>query len=348
MPYDLMDNQTKIKPDIAMETGHILPEIYEHTDLNDMSLFDFGVEPVNMHYYHNDTEHKIDGKMAVIRSDNGAFMGNHSKKYKLVPHIDLYRKHTEKLLGADIGKSNVQVIDQLWDGGAKTRRTVHFLDHTMKVKDGDEVTLRSDIFNSIDGAWSFQTFTGAYRSLCLNTLVFGGQKFYHERRKHTSGLSVNSALAKISSTLDVFTNQTEKFQQWSNAKITDKQVALFLAHSICKKKSKTVETLGDIADSTTIDTKLVNTVLSDYLMYRYEQEQPSLGKTIWALYNALTHWSTHTDESYEKLNSKGEMKEVSMGRKGSQKANVQKDREILVRGALDSQAWQTLESLAVA
>ena len=95
MPYDLI--QPKIKPDIAMETGHILPEIYEHTNLNDMSLFDFGVEPVNMHYYHNDTEHKIDGKMAVVRSDNGAFMGNHSKKYKLVPHIDLYRKHTEKL-----------------------------------------------------------------------------------------------------------------------------------------------------------------------------------------------------------------------------------------------------------
>ena len=348
MPYDIMEKQSIIQPDIAMGTDHILPEIYEHNDLNDMSLFDFGVEPVKMYYYHNDTKYKIDGKMAVIRSDTGDFMGNHSNKYKLVPHIDLYKKHTEKLLDSNIGKSAVQVIDQLWDKGAKTRRTVHFLDHTMKVKDGDEVTLRSDIFNSIDGAWSFQTFTGAYRSLCLNTLVFGGQKFYHERRKHTSGLNVNSALAKISGTLDVFTNQTEKFQLWSNTKITDNQVALFLAHSICKKKSKTVETLGDIANSNIIDTKLINTSLSDYLMYRYEQEQASLGKTMWALYNALTHWSTHTDETYEKLNSKGEMKTLSMGRKGSQKANVQKDREILVRGALDSQAWNTLESLAVA
>ena len=346
MPYDLMQPQ-KIQSDIAMESGHILPEIYEHNDLNDMSLFDFGVEPVSMHYFHNDTEHKIDGKMAVIRSDTGDFMGNHSNKYKLVPHIDLYRKHTIKLLESDIGKSEVQVIDQLWDKGAKTRRTVHFLDHTMKVKDGDEVCLRSDIFNSIDGAWSFQTFTGAYRSLCLNTLVFGGQKFYHERRKHTSGLNVGSALSKIANTLDVFTNQTEKFQLWSNAKLTDKQVALFLAHSICKKDSKTVETLGAIADTTTIDTKLINTRLSDYLLYRYEQEQSSLGKTIWALYNALTHWSTHTDETYETMNDKGELREISMGRKGSQKANVQKDREILVRNALDSQAWQTLESLAV-
>ena len=343
MPYDLM----KPKSDIAMESGHILPEMYEHNDLNDMSLFDFGVEPVSMHYFHNDMQHRVDGKMAVIRSDTGDFMGNHSNKYKLVPHIDLYRKHTEKLLASDIGKSEVQVIDQLWDKGAKTRRTVHFLDHTMKVRDGDEVCLRSDIFNSLDGAWSFQTFTGAYRSLCLNTLVFGGQKFYHERRKHTSGLNVNSALSKISSTLDVFTNQTEKFQLWSNAKLTDKQVALFLAHSICRKDSKTVETLGDIVSPTVIDTKLVNTRLSDYLLYRYEQEQASLGKTIWALYNALTHWSTHTDESYESVNDKGELKSISMGRKGSQKANVQKDREILVRHALDSQAWQTLESLAV-
>ena len=53
------------------------------------------------------------------------------------------------------------------------------------------------------------------------------------------------------------------------------------------------------------------------------------------------------NETYESQNDKGEWKEISMGRKGSQKANVQKEREIQVRNALDSQAWLTLESLAV-
>ena len=60
------------------------------------------------------------------------------------------------------------------------------------------------------------------------------------------------------------------------------------------------------------------------------------------MYNAVTHWSTHTDENYEKINDKGKVIEISMGRKGSQKANVQKDREIAVRNMLDSHHWQEL------
>ena len=79
------------------------------------------------------------------------------------------------------------------------------------------------------------------------------------------------------------------------------------------------------------------------MLYRYEQEQGQLGKTLWALYNAVTHWSTHTDETYESMNDKGELKEISMGRKGSQKANVQKEREIKVREMLDSPYWKQLE-----
>ncbi len=84
------------------------------------------------------------------------------------------------------------------------------------------------------------------------------------------------------------------------------------------------------------------------MLYRYEQEQGSLGKTLWALYNAVTHWSTHTDETWETVNKKGEVVELSTGRKGSQKANVQKEREIAVRNMLDSDSWKNLEDLAVA
>jgi len=354
MPYDLMTtDKPKIAVDTAMGTStHTLPETHTHDNLNDMSMFDFGIQETDLHYFYTNADGEevsmlAPKKKAIIRSDTGMFLGNHSVRYKTIPHIDLYKQHTKKLLESDIGKSAVQVTDQTWDNGAKARRTVHFLDHTMKVRDGDEVCLRSDIFNSLDGAWSFQTFTGAYRSLCLNTLVFGGQKFYHENRKHTAGLNVSSALSKIANTLDVFTNQSEKFQLWSNTKITDEQAVQFLVNSICRKESKTMDTLALSKDSNHVDPKLINARLSDYLMYRFQQEQASLGNTIWALYNAMTHWSTHTDETYESQNDKGEWKEISMGRKGSQKANVQKEREIQVRNALDSQAWSTLESLAV-
>ena len=337
---------------------HILPETHKHNDLKDLSLFDFGIQEEDLYYKFNGDYLKADKRKAVVRSDTGDFIGNHSKRYKTIPHIDLYKKHTEKLLDSNLGGGALEVIDQTWDNGAKARRTIHFLDHKTEVKNNDNICLRSDIFNSIDGSWAFQTFTGAFRSLCLNTLVFGGQKFYHERRKHTSGLNVNSALSKISNTLDIYTNQSDKFKKWSNAKVTDAQVIQLLANTVAKKESKTVATLSDLNDIEVRDDDLykkdvynkdlVNTNLCDYLYYRYQQEQGSLGQTLWALYNAVTHWSTHTDETFERENKKGKVIEISMGRKGSQKANVQKDREIAVRNMLDSRHFVALEGLAVA
>ena len=337
-----------------MGTGtHILPETHKHNNLKDFSLFDFGIQETKLFYEFKGERREAKKRKGIIRSDTGDIMGDHSLKYKTIPHIDLYKKHTDKLLDSNLGGGALEVIDQTWDSGAKARRTIHFLDHKTEIKDKDNICLRSDIFNSIDGSWAFQTFTGAFRSLCLNTLVFGGQKFYHERRKHTSGLNVNSALSKISNTLDIYTNQSDKFKAWNNTVLNDKDVVRLLANTICYKPSKTVETIQDLDENQAvnhgvIDTKNVNTRLSDYLLYRYEEERSSLGSTLWALYNAVTHWSTHTDESYEKINDKGKVIEISMGRKGSQKANVQKDREIAVRNMLDSKHFVALESMAVA
>ena len=43
---------------------------------------------------------------------------------------------------------------------------------------------------------AFQVFSGAYRDLCRNTLVFGGQKAYHQQAKHTRNLSTTALMTK--------------------------------------------------------------------------------------------------------------------------------------------------------
>ena len=90
----------------------------------------------------------------------------------------------------------------------------------------------------------------------------------------------------------------------------------------------------------------MNTNLCNYLLHIFNEEKFRNGSTLWGLYNAVTHWSTHTDATFERENSKGKLVEVSMGRKGSQKANVQKEREISVRNMLDSQDWLELQMVA--
>ena len=173
----------------------------------------------------------------------------------------------------------------------------------------------------------------------------------------------------------MYTNHGEKFKKWTTTEISDMDAVRLLANTICKKENKAVSTLADldkvgyvkaILRSDTgealnndlpeldtklykqqrYDTKLVNTNLCDYLLHRFNEEKLSNGSTLWGLYNAVTHWSTHTDETFERENSKGKLVEVSMGRKGSQKANVQKEREISVRNMLDSQDWLQLQMVA--
>ena len=104
---------------------------------------------------------EIDGKHAVVRSDTNECLGVHGRTYKIVPHLDVYKRHADAIKNSSAyDPEQIEIIDQLWDKGAKARRTIHFLNHTKRVSESDVVTMRSDTFNSLDGSFAFQVFSG--------------------------------------------------------------------------------------------------------------------------------------------------------------------------------------------
>ena len=80
----------------------------------------------------------------------------------------------------------------------------------------------------------------------------------------------------------------------------------------------------------------------NYLLDRFEKETPDLGKTMWAGYNALTHWSTHIDDTFERLDDKGVAKEIKMSRAGSKEHTARTKREDKVREFMNSEDWASL------
>ena len=84
---------------------------------------------------------------------------------------------------------NVEVCDRVYQEGLRVHRTIYFHDlvDRSRTRSGqqDDSRCRLDIFNSVDKSWTLQVFSGAYRDLCRNTLVFGGEKAYHQKAKHT-------------------------------------------------------------------------------------------------------------------------------------------------------------------
>ena len=257
-----------------------------------------------------------------------------SSTYKLVPHHELFHEQAKILGQSDLPLENITVKDQLYKGGLQAHRTIFFHDLETTVSNNkDKVLSRIDIFNSCDMSWSFQVFSGAYRDLCRNTLVFGGQKAYHQQAKHTRNLSTTALMTKASIGLEFWNNQKETMLNWRAKDMSLEQFGQILKQTICKKKSKSAELNL---------TNPVNETKLNYLLDRFEKETPDLGKTMWAGYNALTHWSTHTDETIEKeIDNK--LVKIRSGKSTADKPSVQRTRNDEVRTVIECDAWKELE-----
>lgn len=321
--------------------------MYEHNDISDVGLFkEYGsvrrvpIEAIKSESY-SDVElcefERIPNYDAIQNIRTGEILDTRpvGKTYQLVPHDTLFERQAELLSYTTLPINAVSVTDRIYDAGLRAHRTVYFNDLRTNIGDSlDTVVCRMDIFNSIDMSWAFQVFSGAYRDLCRNTLVFGGEKAYHQKHKHTKNLSPDALITKAGGSLDIWTGQRDLMRQWTRAKLTDEQFAQILAETICHRSTRASEAGQG---------KPVNERLMNNLLYLFEKEKPELGNTMWAAYNALTHWSTHTNEAWTDMETG---KQYQSGKKTANVAQVQRQRNDAVRSVLGSPSWTYLESLA--
>jgi hypothetical protein len=247
------------------------------------------------------------------------------KSYALVPHDGLFKAQAKQLAASDLPLGNVEVCDRIYEEGARVHRTIYFhdLQDLSMTKDGkqDTVRCRMDMFNSVDMSWALQIFSGAYRDLCRNTLVFGGEKAYHQRKIHRGAVSPEAMIAKATMGLEMWQGQRETMDKWRNAKLSQRQFADILKATICHKNTKAAET----------DERLsVNESRLNWLLERFSEEQRELGETLWAGYNALTHWATHLPDARDR--GRAERKRYT--------------RNDQVRAIVEGPQWQYLEGLA--
>lgn len=251
--------------------------------------------------------------------------------YKLEPHDDVFAKQTAQLNASTLPVENVTVIDRLFENGLKAHRTVVFNDMQESISDvRDLVRCRFDIFNSVNKTWAFQVFSGAYRDLCRNTLVFGGEKAYHQKRKHTSGLDTEAMTRKAIKGLSFWSESRDAMKLWHNSPLSLNSFSDLMAETICKDNSLAAQT----GKKEPVNTKLMN-----YMLHRFNEEQAELGRTLWAAYNAVTHWATHTDQTW--IGDDGKERKTSTV--GAAAHEVERKREGLVRSLTESDIWKSFE-----
>ena len=331
---------------IDQETNLKSNSIHNHDNPFDVSLFEDNAKIKRIPLFAYDEDEYGVGNQTKLDKYSGLYNESLNEvlqcrpiadTYKLVPHQDLFSEQAKILSQTDLPKSNIRVEDKLVNGGLQAQRTIYYDDLSIPVSNSkDIVKARIDVFNSVDTSWAFQVFSGAYRNLCRNTLVFGGEKSYHQKKKHTLNLSPSAMVQKAG--LSMWHHQKDLMLNWRGIQITDQQFADMLKETICIKKSKSAE----------VGINPVNETKMNYLLGLFDEEKKELGSTLWGCYNALTHWSTHTDYKVERYNEETKKLEtISGGRTNANKPNVERQRADVVRELLTSDAWQSLEMASV-
>jgi len=216
---------------------------------------------------------------AVIRTDTMEPLAVHGSRYEITPHTELFGKMNDMLRDSDLDLSDIDVKDQLFENGAKAKRTIIFNKHIIEPQIDDIVNLKLDMYNSYDGSWAWQSNFSAMRLWCLNGCTTADLTVRTYQR-HTRNINIDGNTTKMNNAIEGFEQREGEFRHWMQKKVIhDDVVDLF---------KSTIAHTPRPSDKTKFNPTLV-----DDLMERYYREQRLLGNNVWAVYNAATDWSTH-------------------------------------------------------
>jgi len=223
---------------------------------------------------------RIEGKKALVRTDTNTLMGVHSENYRKISHDEIVNGQYEAIKEANISHDfdfKVHCVD----GGRKLKVEVLFNDLVQEPIRGDYVSFRATAFNSYDGAWAYQNQADGFRLECLNGMVSNAliSKVW---ARHTSNLNIENAAKTIKNSLEIFHNQNEIWAGYTKSKVQRENVEKFFKARVVNMSQKSSD-------------ELFNKRQLNNLLGHYDEYQRGMGGNKWAVYNALTHWSTHTD-----------------------------------------------------
>lgn len=245
----------------------------------DFNSFNFSVEAQPIF---DKFGNEIQGNQAVVRTDTNEVLGVHGSRYNIVKHDDVVNSILDAVNASQLSR-DYTVDVRCIDSGRKLRGEILFNDLVVEPHVGDIVKYRINFFNSYDASWSFSQAADALRLWCMNgcTTPMG---IARTKYKHTRNINVDASAAQVKQGFVTFLNNRDEWERWSRAKIERSDAELFFKKTIAKGFTR------QELVSKTNEKQLEN------LLGIYDDNKRELGSNKWALYNAMTYWSTHTSE----------------------------------------------------
>ena len=247
----------------------------------------------------------VEGYKALRRADTQEILKIHPSSYTVLSHDDAVNAAYDAVKQANLSNDFEVKVDCL-DSGRKLRGTILFNDLEIEPIKGDHVKLQMQFFNSYDGSWAYANQLAGLRLICTNGMV-SPEAIARTWARHTSQINVEGAVQQIAQGMDTFMNAKEQWQEWMKVKVIREQAESFFKQTIVKRRTKSTD-------------ERHNGRQLDVLMGQLDAEFATLGKNQWALYNCLTHWSSHTEAT-------------------KTPAITQRSREAKVASAMQSRWW---------
>lgn len=268
--------------------------------MNDLSTTNFAIQTENewsfpidtcdLHTVTNFESIDVPPSMArcIVRTDTNKVLGVHGSKYKAIKHDDVVNSVFEAVAASGISNDYDHKVN-VFDNGAKMRGVIRFNDLVIEPSVGDIITFQLTFFNSYDGSWAFQQSAEGLRLDCLNGMV-SQHSVAKTWQKHTANINVKASANKLQAALDGFFQTKESYISWKNTHVSDQMAEDFFKHKVCRINNNT-------------STFKWNEKRLDDLMVCWRNDSQALGHNKWALYNALTYWSSHTEDNKSPANT---------------------------------------------
>ena len=206
---------------------------------------------------------------AIVNPETEEIISVVGSGYQLVQNADIFPQYDEAIELSDLNTKGMERKVYTSHSGGRTKVEYTFPEHRVSIKDDDELDLTLTVLNSYDTSWRFRSILGAFRLLCANGMIVG-TAFQQYAHKHTLNLDTDRAIKDLALSLDFFEENANSWRDYPNVRVNAFQV-----DKVFKALAK--------------DSKSIRVSLDE----SHEGYVRRLGDNLWALFNTLTHWSTH-------------------------------------------------------
>lgn len=288
-------------------------QVKTHSNLEDLSLFDFPVKMGDVAVQTGIGKVKAEGYKGIYRDDTNEILAIHSDKYHLTPHVEVF-KSTVDVIREAFGVENrhedqFKIKDFIINEGKQVCREIIVRTEQVDGPDGHPIQFRIRQINSYDGSSRYFMLAGTYREWCRNGAASLLGTISSTSQKHTSKINVAAEVSKLRKAIAFFRKEPELYRGWYQRQVRTEDVAsLFMYTLVFEKRIPTNEfpNVGEIK---------YNKKQFEILMSAWERNSLQLGRNKWAIYQAATWWASHGEgktRSAEEISLDREPKVLTM------------------------------------